>query len=60
MPTPEESKRAGVFDVSDWGEKDTAGAYAEGTIVDIGGEKVDLSKLPDAIGGGSKPKPKQP
>jgi hypothetical protein len=59
VPTPEETKKAGYSDISEWGEKDTGGAYADGTVVDIGGEKVDLSKLPDVIGGGGKPKPKK-
>lgn len=42
-------------DVAEWGDKDVSGAYAPGTVCDIGGQKVDLSTVPDAIGGAEKP-----
>jgi hypothetical protein len=56
MPSREESAKAGVSDVSDWGEKDTAAAYPPGTTFDLGdGKPIDISKVPDVIGGkGSK------
>jgi hypothetical protein len=55
MPTPEQTKAAGYSDVSDWGEKDVAGAYPPGTKFDLGdGDHVDVSKLPDVIGGKGK------
>lgn len=66
MPTPEESKKAGVFDVSEWGEKDGSGAYLPGTMFDLGDGRppVDVSKLPDVIGGkgkrSKKPRAKAP
>jgi hypothetical protein len=55
MPSPEETKAAGYHDVSDWGEKDQSGAYPPGTTFELdGGEKVDVTKVPDIIG--RKPK----
>lgn len=42
-------------DVSLWGGKDVSGAYAPGTTVMIGGEEVDLSTVPDVVGGKGKP-----
>lgn len=58
MPSGEEGKRAGYHDSADYLEKDAAGAYAPGTVVDIGGEKVDLSKVTDHFSGkAKKPKP---
>jgi hypothetical protein len=52
MPTPEESKKAGVSDVADWAEADIASAYPPGTKFDLGdGKPIVFSKVPDAIGG---------
>lgn len=47
-------------DIAQWGSKSMKGAYAPGTMVDIGGEQVDLSAVPDLIGGEKRPaeKPK--
>lgn len=45
-------------DIAAWGEKDVSGAYAPGTKVMIGGEEVDLSAVPDLIGGAAAPSPK--
>lgn len=45
-------------DVAEWGDKDVAGTYAPGTKVMIGGEEVDLSSLPDVIGGKATSAPK--
>lgn len=60
MPTRDESKAAGYHDIADWGEKDVEGAYPPGTTFDLGdGEKVDVSKLPDVIGGKGKPPAKR-
>lgn len=53
MPTPEETRKAAGSDVAVWGDKDVAGAYPPGTTWNIGGEKIDVSKLPDLIGGDS-------
>lgn len=70
MPGPINSKDVGYFDVSDWGEKDVEGAYPPGTMTDLGDGELDLSTLPDVIGGGGeaapekrsgeKPKPRAP
>lgn len=61
MPSREESAKAGVSDVSDWGEKDTASAYPPGTSFDLGdGEPIDISKVPDAIGGKSPARARKP
>lgn len=58
MPSREESARAGVADISDYGEKDVEGAYPPGTMLDLGdGRPIDLSKVPDVIGGRAKPAP---
>jgi hypothetical protein len=45
-------------DVAEWGGKDVSGAYAPGTKVMIGGEEVDLSAVPDLIGGAIERSPK--
>jgi hypothetical protein len=51
VPDAKASKAAGYHDVSDWGEKDTSGAYPPGTKFDLGdGKPVDVTKVPDAIG----------
>lgn len=37
-------------DISEWGEKDTVGAYAPGTTFHLGdGEPVRLDELPDYL-----------
>lgn len=51
MPTPEETRKAAGSDVAVWGDKDVAGAYPPGTTFEIDGEKIDVSKVPDVIGG---------
>lgn len=57
MPSNEQIKREGANDVGEWGEKDMTGAYAKGTMCELpDGSKVDLSKVPDIIGGKAKPK----
>lgn len=60
MPDADKQKAAGYFDVSDWGEKDVAGAYPPGTTFELDGQKVDVSSLPDVIGGSAKGEPKNP
>lgn len=52
------SSKAGVSDVSDFGEKDLSGAYPPGTTFDLGEHgKVDVTKVPDIVGGKPKSKP---
>lgn len=48
-----ESSRAGVGDISDYGDKDIASAYPPGTMFDLGdgGPPVDVSAVPDHVGG---------
>lgn len=56
MPTPEETRKAAGSDVAVWGEKDVSGCYPPGTMWDLGdGKPIDVSKVPDVIGGGGKP-----
>jgi hypothetical protein len=38
-------------DVAEWGDKPMAGAYAPGSKAMIGGQEVDLSEVPDVLGG---------
>lgn len=56
------SSLAGVSDVADWGDKDLAGAYPPGTKFDLGGgQVVDVTAVPDVIGGvAKKPAAKKP
>lgn len=55
MPTPEESKRAGHLDVSDFGEKDLSGAYEPGTTFELpDGTQLDPAKVPDWLGKGKR------
>ena len=42
-------------DVSTWGDKDVSGAYPKGTMAMIGGVEVDLSTIPDLLGGEARP-----
>lgn len=51
-------KRAGGNDVADWGEKQTAGAYAPGTKFMINGVAFDPATA-DATIAGEKPKAKR-
>lgn len=62
MPTPEEDKAAGYFDVGVWGEKDVKGAYPSGSEWELpDGSKIDPSLIPDVLGGeGRKVKPAAP
>lgn len=54
MPTPAETDAAAGADVAVFGEKDTSKDYPAGTKVTINGEEIDLSTLPDFIGGKAK------
>lgn len=54
MPTPAETDAAAGSDVSVWGEKDTSKNYPPGTKVTVNGEEVDISSIPDFIGGKAK------
>lgn len=54
MPTPEETRKAAGSDVAVWGDKDVEGAYPPGTTFEIDGEKIDVTKVPDVIGGKAK------
>jgi hypothetical protein len=52
MPDADQSKRAGVIDVSHFGEKDIANSYPPGTKFELDdGTVIEPDKVPDHIGG---------
>lgn len=64
MPDPTKGDKYGsgekfnASDVSYFGELDTSKDYPPGTMVDLGdGKPIDLSKVPNVIGGKGKGKP---